>query len=487
MSGTLDNRHLPPLDDLIEALRQGNLRESEQVIFKQQPKLQESRQQNRKIYEAIAELLVALGNTSGGYIFFGVDESGTIEGLSDQKATADAVLHASREVVRPLILVGIREGIIDGKPVTIVTVPESDQDVFQVEGKYLWRKGSFIVPLSVHDLRDLFARRTLITYEMQPVADARYEDLDPAKVEAYIRRRGDTKLQSLDAVLRERGCILGEDRRPTVAGILLFGKDPQRFFDHSNIQLTRFPGTEIERRYLDSRILNGTIPELIDQAVTYIWEHTLHGGATGRLIRESIDQYPEGALREAIANAVAHRDYSIRGSRVRIMMFSNRIEVSSPGRLPLGITVRNMVREQFARNTRIVRVLYELGYVEEQGIGIDNLLRDMREAGLPEPRFEENAASFVLTLYGYDPERFARKQEKLSSLGNWRTYGLNHRQQRILEQLAQRGQITRVECESLFPEVTDRAIRKDLAELVARGLVRKIGETRGAYYVLADV
>src|SRR5690349_22627161 len=109
MSGALDNRHLPPLDDLIEALRQGNLRESEQVIFKQQPKLQESRQQNRKIYEAIAELLVALGNTSGGYIFFGVDESGTIEGLSDQKATADAVLHASREVVRPLILVGIRE------------------------------------------------------------------------------------------------------------------------------------------------------------------------------------------------------------------------------------------------------------------------------------------------------------------------------------------------------------------------------------------
>ncbi|MEZ4560101.1 MAG: ATP-binding protein [Caldilineaceae bacterium] len=116
------------------------------------------------------------------------------------------------------------------------------------------------------------------------------------------------------------------------------------------------------------------------------------------MAREESSEYPVAVVREAIVNAVAHRDYSIRGEGIRLLMFSDRLELYSPGRLPGHVTLENLKDERYSRNEAIVAVLSDVGYIERLGYGIDRMIATMQDAGLPAPEFEETSAGFKVTL-----------------------------------------------------------------------------------------
>jgi ATP-dependent DNA helicase RecG len=190
-------------------------------------------------------------------------------------------------------------------------------------------------------------------------------------------------------------------------------------------------------------------------------------------------EYPVAAVREALVNAVAHRDYQIRGDEIRVLLFSDRITFYSPGRLPGHVTVENLVNERFSRNEIVVQVLSDMGFIERLGYGIDRMIQLMKRAGLPPPQFEETAAGFQVTLYGHagrliDDEPDARR---------WGHLGLNERQELALAYLADKGRITNGEYQELCPDVSAETIRRDLADLVQRDLLLKIGEKRATYYI----
>ena len=180
-------------------------------------------------------------------------------------------------------------------------------------------------------------------------------------------------------------------------------------------------------------------------------------------------------------NAVAHRDYNMQGDSIHLNIFSDRIEVHSPGGLPGPVTLDNLLEARFSRNAVIVQVLSDLGYVEKLGYGLDRVVRAMHDQGMRPPRFEEVAGTFRVTLYG-GTRQMARKS--LNGLKVFPEMGLNLRQETLLGFLEEHRRITNREYQELCPDVHAETLRRDLADLVSRGVLIKVGDRRATYYIL---
>ncbi len=194
-------------------------------------------------------------------------------------------------------------------------------------------------------------------------------------------------------------------------------------------------------------------------------------------------EYPQAAVREAIVNAVVHRDYSRRGQRIRIFMFDDRIEVCSPGPLPPGVSLEKMRRlepQSVLRNPIVVGVLRDLGsrYIERLGTGIRRMAQAMTDHGLPRPRFEVVGSEFRVTLLG-PGERF---MEEVNKRPAW-AEGLSERQVEAVLYVGEHGRITNREYQALC-EVSYDTAHRDLRELVARGLFERRGKGRSTHYTL---
>ena len=263
-------------------------------------------------------------------------------------------------------------------------------------------------------------------------------DLDPVQIENYQRSVQEPAGESWDRLLLARGCLAQEGGPlvPTQAGILLFGRRPQSFVRQAEIILVRYAGPTMGDQFV-RHDATGTLADQIRQAESFILANMRRGMRLQGLNREETNEYPLPVVREAIVNAVAHRDYSIRGDGIRVLMFSDHMEVYSPGRLPGHITLENLLNERFSRNETIVQLLSDLGFVERLGYGIDRMVATLAEASLPAPRFEETTAGFRVTLYGRGDELVSN-----SAAPRWGNRRLSPRQERALAYVAEHGSIT---------------------------------------------
>ena len=183
-----------------------------------------------------------------------------------------------------------------------------------------------------------------------------------------------------------------------------------------------------------------------------------------------------------LVNAVAHRDYNAQGDNIHLFLFSDRIEIHSPGGLPGPVTLQNLLEARFSRNAVIAQVLSDLGYVERLGYGLNRVMNVMRQNGLRPPRFEEIAHSFRVTLFG--DALFSASPAEATGLQAYAELDLNPRQQILLAFLLARKRITNREYQELAPDVHAETLRRDLADLVGRGLLIKVGDKRATYYIL---
>jgi ATP-dependent DNA helicase RecG len=315
-------------------------------------------------------------------------------------------------------------------------------------------------------------------------------DLDEAQIEGYRRelerRRPGSPLLRLAAerLLLEVGAACEEEGqiRPTLAGVLFFGRQPQRFYPSLTITFLHFagrstaPAGEEAPRYLDNREFGGTLPAAIDAARAAVYDKLSKRAAMEGFVRHDEPEYPEVAYREAIVNAVGHRDYRLEGSFVQVRLFADHLEVQSPGGLGGNLTVDNIAYEQYTRNPHIMRLLEDYGYVERRGLGVDQMIRGMQEAGLEPPVFENRRSSFWVTFQG----RRAR-----AGLPDLARLGLNERQMRAVQHLRQRGRLTNREYQEAYG-VSERTALYDLQGLVEAGLALPVSSGRGRYYILRD-
>jgi len=275
--------------------------------------------------------------------------------------------------------------------------------------------------------------------------------------------------------------------RPTLAGLLMFGKYPQEFLPQLMITFVQYYSTTEEEgtpqgaRFVDSRRFEGPIPEMVKQAELYVLGAMRKAVLIDSMFRREIPEYPQEAWREALANAVAHRDYSpyVRGSYIRIRMFADRLEVQSPGGLFGNVTVENLDEEHSTRNARLMRMMEDMHIVENRGSGIRAMLRAMRAANLQPPRFDDRRTSFRVTFRNHT----LMNPEAIAWLNQFAHVRLNDRQRLTLVYLRQHKQITNSDYRHLN-RVDAVAASQELRGLVQTGLVEQHGASRWTSYTL---
>lgn len=432
---------------------------------------------------AIAATLVAFANSDGGWLVLGIDAEGAVGALRTDDEMADAVRAAERLCRPPVRTVDWQQREVSGGSVAVIRVERSSDLHALEDGRVLLRRGAENAPAAGDDVERLLASRPVGDFELQPVPGATRDDLDEDIIDEYLERRQKRNPRQTilpkDKLLQQIGALT-EDRTPTVTGLLLFGKEPQFFMPQSRAVFVKFAdtqprGPEGALGYGRREEFTGALPLIIDRAWRVIWEEMDKHAVVKGLHRQETTEYPSNPVREALVNAVAHRDYRITGRGIEIRMYTDRMEIISPGGLPAHITLENLVEEHYSRNPRLVNGLYQWGYIEELGLGIDRMIEDMGKAGHPPPKFECPGHRFTVILYNI------RDQAKAEQSGEG---SMNERQIKALEFVQQQGGITNGDYRQLCPHVGAETLRLDLVDMVTRGVLLKIGDKRGTRYIL---
>ncbi len=421
----------------------------------------------------LGQTLAALANASGGTVLIALNPQAQAGG----EAAIDRAVQAALSCDPPLIIPLPELVRLDGAACLALTVPPGLPHVYAHGGAYWRREGAANVALGPRPLRELFLTRSIAGQESLPVPGATADDLDWDAVRAYADALPIPSASPRE-LLRQRGG-LDVDGVPTHAGILLFGREPQRFLPAAEILLARYPGPTMGDVFL-KETARGPLPQQIRQAEAFLAANMRRGARIDALERDERPEYPLPAVRECIVNAVAHRDYAIRGEEIRVLLFADRLEIYSPGRLAGHVTLQNLAHERFARNQVLVQVLADLGFVERLGYGIDRILQLMRQEGLPTPAFEEAANGFRVTLRGHGERLIESRPDGF----RWASLALNPRQQKAVAYAAERGRITNHELQDLCPDVSPETIRRDLADLVDQDVLIRIGDKRATFYIL---
>lgn len=425
----------------------------------------------------LATTLIAFANADGGRLLIGVEDDGTVLGL-DPRADREQVEHllrAAYEYCTPSVQIEYQFASYQGHQILVVDVPVSSRVHNHNNGRVYLRVLDRDQPLSADEtLRVAFAKGQA-SYEAQPVRGATLEDVDRDLVEEYARLRG--LAQPAERILRGLN-LLVEDTL-SVAGVLLFAREPARWMPRAGVDFLKFEGTTIELGEAFNLVKREDLTAPLPRLIRRIWE------LVGTLVRtrrrlqglEMTEQpeYPDFAWREVIVNAIAHRDYSITGTAIQVRMFDDRLEVESPGGLPGIVTVENIRRRHFSRNPQIVGVLKAWHYIEELGFGVDRVFREMEAAGALPPLITDDEGVVTVTLYAVKPVAPTDVVR----------LGLNKRQTRALAILAERERITNREYRELF-NVSHTTAADDLRDLLAKGLVKQAGTGRGTYYCLVN-
>jgi ATP-dependent DNA helicase RecG len=373
----------------------------------------------------LAKELVAFANLAGGKVLLGVDDDGTVSGLV-RPDVEEWVMQTCRGKIRPEIVpfFEVVRDIEPGKDVAVVEV-ERGWSVHHLwhnnHRTYFIRAGSTSREASQEELERLFQQRGAFRLELRAVSGASLDDLDLRRLRDYFSRiRGQECPPSGDrraweALLVNTELMIQESDRaiPTVAGILLFGLAPNKFLPQAGIDAVAYPGTEKDYAARERATLRGPIAPLlsdkglvenglVEQAVAFVRRNT---GVSATLVdgarRQEKPAYPDEAIREALVNAVAHRDYLLSAADIELSVYADRIEIVSPGRLPNGITPERMKAGcRAARNQLIKDVMRDFGYLEHMGMGVPRkIVKGMLEHNGTEPDLVEDVERFIVRLY----------------------------------------------------------------------------------------
>ncbi len=430
----------------------------------------------------LAETLIAFANTEGGTVVIGLTDNGT-PATKVENGSLEKVLHEADTSCNPPVVVGSWEPVeTEQGTVYALRVPRSIELHALDDGRVLVRTGTHNRPLGGQEILKLASAKSTGDYESETVPGAAREDFSQKMLDEYLVKRAERTKRpyngKIEDLLQEIGA-LDTEGKPTVCGILMFTEFPQHWLPHSSVVFAKFVGKTPRgdnglAGYSRREEITGPLPRMIEATWNLVWGEMAVSAVVKGLEREETYEYPQFAVREALVNAICHRDYRLKGRRIEVRMYSDRMEVISPGGLPGFITVDNIVDEHFSRNPRIVNGLFQWGYIEELGLGIDRMMEVMQQEGHQPPSFDARPYSFAVSLFN------AREKQPAP---DW-TRNTNHRQARALQYIRDQGSITNREYRTLIQGVSAETLRLDLADMVERGILNKVGTKKGTYYVL---
>lgn len=378
--------------------------------------------------DSLAKEMAALLNLEGGVVLLGVEDNGAITGLTRSREEAERwVVDIARQNLQPEIIPVWRSVAMDnGKVVGVIGLPvDSPGKPYKAKRGGAWiafiRVGSTSREATREEEGRLYQASRLVRYDIKPVPEMGLETLDLNRVENYFRDILKRKTPDRSNVEDWRRLLLntdllaesGEAPFATVAGLLLFGENPNRRLPQAGVTATAFPRTEKDYDTTDEELIRGPLVSLlgrrgrpmekgvIDRTVDFVAKNMgttawLEGGRRHR--RKAL---PLDAVRESVVNAAAHRDYTVIGTDIEVSLFSDRLEVISPGRLPNGVTVEKMKEGlRVARNELLKEILRDYGYVEHLGMGVrSRIIESMRAHNGTEPDLIEEEHRFIVRLW----------------------------------------------------------------------------------------
>ena len=368
----------------------------------------------------LAKELVSFSNLAGGVVLLGVEDDREIAGLEKENAE-EWVMTAARDKIRPALMpvFEVIRDVEDGKDVAVIRVPQSASvhGVWHDQRHiYYIRVGTLTREPSPEELARLFQQRGAVRAELRPIPNASLDDLDLRRLRDYFGRVREQDVPDTSQDWRDLlfNTEIMVEAGVTVAGLLLFGAAPNRFLPQAGIDAAAFPGTDKDYEIIERLTLRGPMtplydsdeaqiePGLTEQALAFINRNARAEAKiddTGRRVERR--RYPLEALREAIVNALIHRDYLFGGTDVELSLYSDRLEIVSPGQLPNGITPERMRRGIRANRNQLLKdVMRDYGYLEHLGMGVPRkIIRGMRAHNGSDPDLVEEDERFTVRLW----------------------------------------------------------------------------------------
>ncbi|OZG62847.1 ATP-dependent DNA helicase recG C-terminal [Bifidobacterium lemurum] len=448
---------------------------------------------------SVVESMVAFANTSGGVIVLGISEK-TFQAVDiDVKLLQSRLAQTAREHIVPAVHVDILVLRYAGKPVVVANVPElpaAQKPCYvkkhgRVQGSYL-RTGDGDYHLTMYEIdRFVENQHRVARNDVDVVFDATVDDLDRGLLDGWLKIQrggsfGGTASMSDEQLMVNRRIVAYDSQgalRPTIAGLLAIGSFPQKFFPRLNIVFSAFPtpakgdATAGGRRFVDSENIDGSIPVMLLTALRAVSRNIRHGAVVQGALREDVPEYPLAAVREAVANALMHRDYSLdaQGSPVRVELYPDRLEIINPGGLfgPLTVEELGEKGETQSRNQFLSRILEDVPYtdvdgkvghvVENRGTGYAIIKGSLAEA-LMDPPISVSTLSEFRILFRH---RKMTEQEGVS-------YSRSNVEQAILMYLAERQSASSSELANAAG-LSTKTIRDYISRMMAEGVVEGIG------------
>ncbi len=437
--------------------------ESETVEFKENF--------NMEAFETVS----AFANTKGGTILIGVSDRGKINGVQPSESTLRDWSNRISQSIEPKVAVTLNTTRIEEKGVVFIHVDENRIKPVNCRGRYFKRIGATNRRMSWEDITKMVLESVGATWDELPELRASMDDIDPAKITQFIKlcnkagRRPIPEIEKPLEVLRKLELVKGG--KPTRAAILLFGKNPQKFYIPAILKVGRFrPGNII----VDDKEIRGTVFEQAEEAMLYFRDRLqTKFEFTGEPQRKVIWEYPLEALRETVINAVCHRDY-MKSANTQIKIHDDHILIWNPGKLSSGLTLEQLkiAHPSLPHNRLIAEAFFYAGYIEKWGSGTLKVISECVTNGFPEPEYFEGMGMFGVTF-----NKDIYTEEYL------RNFDLNERQIKAVIYAKDEGKITNKEYQEVAG-VKERLATMELNDLVSKAILEKYGTTgRGTYYV----
>ena len=435
-------------------------------------------------HDQLAKTIVAFANTSGGKLVLGVDDQRQLVAVAEDDlfTLQDQITSIIHDRCAPFILPEIYTANLQGKMVLVIEVFRGNLPpyYFKSEGKndgvYL-RIGASNRKADFDHVLELERQRRNQSFDEEICREQTLQSLDLGPLEARFAAQGkpldQDKLQNLKLIQQEQGATW-----PTQGLLILLGRQP-----HVVTKCARFKGTDMSV-FLDRKEYTGDLITQLEQAEAFIKNHIHLRGEIKGLQRTDTYEIPETALREALINAVIHRDYTNQGRDIKVGIYDDIVNIVSPGGLPNTLTMETLLdgRSEI-RNRVIARVFKELGYIEQWGSGIQRIKSACLTQGLAEPRIREKGDFVDVEFYRPVPD----STDKVPNPAGYRRMppdNLTPQEQVIIHHIDQHGSIATPEVETLLA-IKQRRARAILREMADKGWLEKRGNARSTVYVRA--